>query len=129
MKYILDTNVIIRFLMGDNLEMQRRAEKYFQGARDNKERILIFPAVIAEVVFVLESVYSLKRQDIIISLESFLSFGIFEVRDKEIIFALFEWYSQGLHFIDSYLLAYAKKNKYKIITFDKQINKKLGGLH
>lgn len=124
MKYILDTNVIVRFLIGDNSEMQKRAERYFQDARDNKDRILIFSAVIAEVVFVLESVYSLQRKDIITSLESFLSFNIFEIEDKEIIFALFEWYAQGLHFIDSYLLAYARKNKYKILTFDKQINKK-----
>jgi predicted nucleic-acid-binding protein len=49
------------------------------------------------------------------------------VEQKEILLSLINWYRQGLHFIDSCLLAWAKINQGEILSFDKQIRKKRNG--
>lgn len=121
---ILDTNVILRFLVGDNKEQQKMAIEWFKEAESGKREIVVPSIVIAEASFVLESFYKKSRTEIAFAMEVFLSQGWLKVENRKILTELWTWYRLGFHFVDSFLLSWSKADKYKILTFDKQILKK-----
>lgn len=122
--YLLDTNVLVRFLVGDIKEQQKQALVRFHQAKEGSIRIIITPLVIAETCFVLESFYKKERQKIADVLEVFLSQRWLKVEDREILLGLWKWYKQGRHFVDSFLLSKAEIQENKILTFDQQLKKK-----
>jgi predicted nucleic-acid-binding protein len=122
---LLDTNVILRFLVGDNKEQQKEAEKIFREAAEGKRKILVKPLIVAEVCFVLESVYKKSREDIASSMEVFLAQKWLKVEDRPALLEMWNEYRRNLHFVDSYLLACASLDKTNIVTFDVKLKKKL----
>ncbi len=125
MNELLDTNVILRFLVGDNASQQTQARHWFQEAESGKRTLIIQPLVIAESCFLLESVYKKNREEIATSFEVMLSQRWIDVVDRVAMLGLWRWYRDGFHFVDSYLLALAKTNTATILTFDKKLQKSL----
>ena len=64
MEEIIDTNNLVRLLVGDNKLQQKQAVSWFREAELGKRILLIKSVVVAEVVFVLESVYKEKPEKI-----------------------------------------------------------------
>lgn len=124
MQEILDTNVLLRFLVGDVAKQQKKAAKWFKEAEAGKRSIVIIPLVIAEASFVLETFYKKSRQDIADALEVFLTQKWLHIQDREVLLGLWGWYRKGLHFVDGFLLAWAQINNGKILTFDQEISLK-----
>lgn len=122
---LLDTNIILRFLVGDNKLQQEEASDIFKEAESDKRKILIKSIVVAEVCFVLESFYKKSKEEVANSMEIFLSQKWLKVEDRQPLLTMWQWYRENMHFVDSYLLACAKLGKSKILTFDKNLNKKL----
>ena len=122
---IADTNIILRFLAGDDKSQQEEAGKIFKEAEGGKRKILIKVLVVAEACFVLESFYKIRREKIAGSFEVFLSQKWLKVEDRQVLLALWPWYRENMHFVDSYLLALSSSKKYKVLTFDKKLDKKL----
>ena len=81
-KFFLDTNVLVRFLVGDNAAHQRQAEQWFEQAERGERAIVVTPVVIAETSFVLESYYKLDREAIADRLEVFVSQRWLNVEDR-----------------------------------------------
>jgi predicted nucleic-acid-binding protein len=123
MNQLLDTNVILRYLVGDNQIQQQKAKVFFEEARDGKRIILVKPLVVAETCFVLESFYKREREEIATSMEIFLSQKWLKVEDRQALLSMWAWYRKDLHFVDSYLLACSKLGKSMILTFDKEVKK------
>lgn len=121
--YILDTNVLLRFLVGDNQDQQEQASKWFKEAEKGEIKIVVTPIVIAEACFVLESFYEKKRPEIADSLEIFVSQRWLRVEEREILKKLWTFYRNNFHFVDSYLLAWKEINHRNILTFDQKILK------
>lgn len=119
--YILDTNVLVRFLVGDNKEHQDQAARWFNEAEKGSREIVIDPVVIAETTFVLESFYKLTRDSIASAMEVFLSQRWLEVREREALLDLWHYYREGLHFVDSYCLAWAQNIGASVLSFDKKV--------
>lgn len=122
---IVDTNVILRFLVGDEKNQQAQASNWFAQAEQGELKLVIKPLVIAEVCFVLESFYKKNRAEISDALVVLLSQKWLSVEDRDILLALWPWYKKNLHFVDSYLLAWSSINSGKILSFDRQILKKI----
>ncbi|MBU1085059.1 MAG: PIN domain-containing protein [Candidatus Beckwithbacteria bacterium] len=120
---LLDTNIITRFFIGDVKAQHNKAEEIFREAKLGRRNLRLESLVVAEVCFVLESFYKRERQEIAQFLSVFSSQGWLRVRDKNIIQASWQWYLKGFHFVDSYLIAWSKVNKGKILTFDKKLSK------
>lgn len=120
--YILDTNVLVRFLVGDHKEHQESAERWFTLAEKGTINIVIDPVVIAETAFVLESFYTLHRDHIASAMEVFLSQRWLDVREREALLDLWHYYREGLHFVDSYCLAWAQNAGASVLSFDKKVN-------
>lgn len=121
--YILDTNVLVRFLVGDHQAHQEQARVWFKAAELGQCSILLTPLVIAETCFVLESVYKHPRQAIADVLEIFISQRWLRVEERDILLHLWSDYKRGLHFVDSYLRSWVKIHGGKAMSFDKQVIK------
>lgn len=113
----VDTNYVIRYLMNDNEEMAEKAEKILEN-----EKVFLANEIIAEVVYVLEGVYQIKKDDIRNSLQELISFKNILVDNKQVMMnALTLYEEKNLDFVDCLLCAYSPNEK--ILTFDKKLNK------
>ena len=82
--------------------------------------------VVAEIVYVLEGVYKVKRKEIKTSLLSLLSQSNIVVYNSELLkFALDQFVKTSLDFVDTLLLAYKTVENKKVYTFDKKLLKAL----
>lgn len=127
MTEILDTNVLVRFLIGDVPAQKALAEKWFAQAEKGQRNIIITALVIAEVIFVLESFYKKSRQEIAEAMEIFLSQRWLEVPEREMLLDSLGFYQQKHHFVDSYILAWSEVNHAGVMTFDKALKRKISG--
>src|SRR3989338_3090321 len=109
------------YLVGDDKLQQQKAQTIFQKAKDGKISLVIKPLIVAEACFVLESFYQRGREEIADAFEVFLSQKWLKVEERETLLALWDWYKKNFHFVDSYLLSWAKLNAGKIVTFDKKL--------
>lgn len=66
----LDTNVLVRFLVGDDEAMMRRATRLLEDAESGGETCLITVPVLLELIWVLRARYEFSRGDIIESVEA-----------------------------------------------------------
>lgn len=123
MKAILDTNVVVRFLVGDNPTQQKRAAQWLKEAAEGKRALIVPPIVIAETCFVLESFYKRPRGEIADALETFLAQRWLDVEDRDVLLSVWPWYRQGAHFVDSFLRAKAQAEAVEILTFDKKLSR------
>lgn len=115
---LIDTNVILRFVLNDNVEMAQRAAEVIASGAYTK------PEVIAEVVYVLKSVYSTpkdKIKSIICGLSDIIRFENSEC----VVQAIDLFSSTSLDFVDCLLVAYHSLNGETVFTFDNKLNKHL----
>lgn len=125
MSEILDTNVLLRFLVGDNLDQKEQAEKWFAEAQTGKRKIIVVPLIVAETIFVLESFYKQSRKDIASALEIFLSQRWLQVQEREALLAALVFYREGDHFVDAYLRGYSQVKHSTVLSFDKKLRKRV----
>lgn len=122
---VVDTNVLIRFFVGDNRLQQKQAGSWFFQAQKGKRKLLIKSLIVAETCFVLESFYKKQRDEIADAFVIFLAQSWLVVEERDVLLSLWDWYKDGFHFVDSYLLSWAKNNNSSIVSFDKKLTKKL----
>lgn len=119
---MLDTNMILRYLLNDNREMADKAEEIIKDGS-----VLVTVEVIAEVVYVLKGVYSIEREQIVSCLLEFLS-EVSILEEQVARLGLKTYAEQNLDFVDCILYAYNRVKGYEIKTFDKKLQKLLGGI-
>ena len=118
-----DANVFLRFILNDNKEMADYAETLL-----NNHETFLLHEVIAEMVYVLSSVYNIKRIDISNVLSNLLIYA--ETDDKAVMLQALKNYSQTkLDFVDCILLAYSMIQNIEIATFDKKLVNKIKAKH
>lgn len=118
MARLIDTNVILRYLLRDNETMSDIAASIIQSSA------FTIPEVIPEVVYVLNGVYSVERSILSETLTAFLD-EIY-VDDKPVLIFALELYASGsLDFVDCILAARSKIYGDDVFTFDKKLNKTL----
>ncbi len=62
--WTLDANIILRYVLDDNEELTAKAERIWQAIEDGAVTAVLEPVTLAEVVFVLASVYRLPNATI-----------------------------------------------------------------
>ena len=113
----LDTNYILRYLLNDNEKMATVAESVIMH-----QKVFIANEVMAEVVYVLEGVYTLSRGEIAKVLTALLKETNIDAIDKYMLLKGLEIYSQKkLDFVDCLLCAYSEADE--VLTFDKKLQK------
>lgn len=115
---LIDANVIIRCILNDCPEMTAKAVEIIDAGAYTK------PEILAEVVYVLQKVYSVQRPEIRNMLNKILE--VVSCSEKECVICAMDLYaSVSLDFVDCLLIAYHKVNNENIFSFDKKLNKHL----
>ncbi|HEY5741096.1 MAG TPA: PIN domain-containing protein [Terrimicrobiaceae bacterium] len=123
-KYLLDTNVLLRFLLDDHAELSRAAAGLFQQAADGECLLLLTDLGIAEAVWVLTSFYKLERQRVAESLAKMIvKAGIQCPTLEPTLDALARFKASNCDFFDCYLAAQAAASGVAVASFDKDLKK------
>lgn len=118
---IVDTNIILRYLLNDNQELSSKAIEII----DNND-IFIPTEVIVEVSYVLNKVYNVERKVISKIINQLIIMENINFENVETIKIAFELYSnRTLDIVDCLLYAYNKNEKYDVKSFDEKLNKLL----
>jgi predicted nucleic-acid-binding protein len=117
----VDTNVLVRHLVGDPPAMATRATTYLARASE----LLVADLVVAETVYVLESFYEVDRQAIAKSMRSLLALSSVVVVDAALLLRSIEIYEHDrLDFAEAYLVASAESSGVlTVASFDRSIDR------
>ncbi len=78
----LDTNVIVRFLVQDDVNQAKKVIQLFTKAEQNNNPLYVPLLVVLEVIWVLQSAYSVSRQDIVLAISNLLQMQVFEFESQ-----------------------------------------------
>jgi predicted nucleic acid-binding protein len=124
-KRFLDANVIVRFLLNDEKNQAKKAKDFFETTVKNKEKLVITPLVLAEVIYVLEKFGQASKEEISKILISFLNLPIIIVEEKKILLDALLLYSKlKINFVDCYHLSLCQTfGIEEIFSFDEDFKK------
>ena len=119
--YILDANYICRDLLADQYDQFLVAKELI----DNNRCCIRFE-ILAEVVYVLEKLYEIPRDEIKTSVLTILNRINIRTSDNRVVEEAFCAYSRKpkIDFVDCLLYGYHKTG-YKVVTFDKKLQKRM----
>jgi len=114
---IVDANAILRYTLNDNLEMAKKVRNLL-----DESKIYIRYEVLAEVIYVLNKVYLLSRNEIVDGIKIFLSEPNVGTESPEVLSLALEKYTIiNLDFVDCILYSFNMIYGYKVFTFDKKL--------
>jgi predicted nucleic acid-binding protein len=123
-KLFLDANVLVRFLRDDHAQHSAKARALIAQAETGHVKLVLLSAVVAEVVFVLTSVYDCTAGEVSAALLPFLHHGGIECSEAAILNdALLRFSSKRVDFMDCYLAAAAKARGIPVASFDRDFRK------
>lgn len=119
---ILDTNVVLRFLFGDDQILSPRASAIIDQIKSGEQTVIITSVVITECVFVLQKTHRVPRDMIVSRLNGILSLrGVSGDEIEMLMESLAIYRSTNLSIVDSILLHASRKMGLPILTFDEQL--------
>ena len=121
MSAFVDTNVLIRHLTGDPPHQAARATRFLAEA----DELLLADLIVAEVVYVLESFYEVKRARVAELVRAIIAFDAVRVVDEELLLRALEVYEiDRLDFAEAYLVASAERSGVdSVASFDRAIDR------
>ena len=124
MIYLLDTNVIIRFLVGDDEKFLAQSTVYFQEIEKASLQVEILEGVLMEAFFVLTKFYKIPKEEVIADLKVILALDGVVNGDKIILHeALTIVENRNIDFVDALICAKSRLQGYKKLSFDHDVEK------
>ena len=115
MERLIDTNVILRYLLNDIPDMSEKAAAIIS------EGAFVLPEIIAEAVYVLDGVYEVPKTEICNVLTSLLE--EVSINNKSVIVkALNIFAKHNVDFVDCIIIARSKILGESVFSFDKKLN-------
>jgi len=117
----LDTNIVVRHLTGDPVEMAARATAFL----GTESELLLADLIVAETVYVLESYYEAPRPQVAESVRSLIAFPSVVTVDPALLLRAIEIYeTDRIDFAEAYLVACAESSGIgRVASFDKSIDR------
>ena len=121
MSSFVDSNILVRHLTGDPPDQARRATAFLQSGQN----LVLVDLVVAEVVYVLESVYEVERERVAELVRAVIGFPAIVVADDVLLLRTLELYEQyRIHFAESYLAACAELSGVgAVASFDRALDR------
>lgn len=121
---LIDTNIIIRFLVGDHEEHLEKATEIFTKVENGEIEVEILEAVIMEALFVMVKFYKLPQSEVIADLKRLIALrGV--VGDKVLLIETLNIVEdKNIDFVDALICAKSSLQGYGKLSFDKDMNKK-----
>jgi len=125
--YALDTNVIVRYIIQDNIEQARKAASVIEGLTAD-ERAFISCIVLCEVFWVLRTTYKIPREECAKTLKRIISVASFDIEHMECCAKALKNYEKGQADFSDYLLQeIARHQGYDLVlTFDAKAQREPG---
>ena len=124
MVYLLDTNIIIRFLVGDDEKFLDKSIEYFKDIETAKLQVEILEGVLMEAFFVLTKFYKLPKKDVLMDLKTILSFDGVVNTNKTILYeTLSTIETKNIDFVDALMCAKSNLQGYGKLSFDNDLKK------
>ncbi len=121
--YLIDTNVILRYLLGDHAEFSRKAEAFMLDVSKGVKKAEILDIVIVECIYVMEKYYKIPKTEIVNKLGGILNFsGVVNTNKAEILNALLKYENSNADIVDCILAARSSPAKV-VVSFDKDMKK------
>ena len=126
-KHIIDTNALISFVTDRNLDQQEKIAKVFDDAVQLKLKVLCPQNVLTEFVYVMDSVYNIRKSEIRDIAKDFLELPGVEIihhLNMNLIFTY--WPVKVPDYGDAIVAALCKDTKKSsVATFDRKFRAKL----
>ena len=81
----LDTNILVRFFVQDDPEQTATVQHLFEQTETEGGRLHVTAITLCELVWVLGTVYRMKRPQIYAALESLFDIRLVEIQDRELV--------------------------------------------
>lgn len=126
----IDTNLFLRYFLNDIPKHADAVEAILKKARSGKLTLVTTELIIAEVVWVLESFYSLDKEMIRKIILSILNTPNIKIASDDIITQAIDAYvTKNIDFIDAFSAYWMKENGItKVFTFDKKHFSRVEGI-
>lgn len=118
---LLDTNIIIRFLLKDHPTQSPASKTLLENSSAD---LILTDVGLAEIIWLLIGFYKLPKQDVVEEIYNLLKVNSLIVNRPLIIRTLYFYRNFSLDFIDAYFAAYSEQEKLEgIYSFDKDLDK------
>lgn len=117
-KNLLDTNLIIRFLVNDDTQRVKKVEKLLL---DKNNTNILLDTIVAEIIWVLSSYYSLKKSEVIEKIRALIHVDTIECNGVLLNKALTFWAENNISYVDSYLIAAANLGNITLFSYDDKL--------
>lgn len=111
----VDTNVVVRYLTGDDAAQARAARKLVDGGD-----VALSCTVLLETEWVLRSLYAYDRLRIHAALTAFAGLANVELDDPARAARALDWFGKGMDFADALHLAACREGE-TFATFDRKL--------
>lgn len=120
-----DANLFIRFFTGDPDNQAQESRKFLNQVSRGKYELFICDLIIAEIIYVLESIYHLDRNAVVEKILAIVETDNTIIENRQVILRALDLYEEkNIDFIDAYLASHSVKNKCDtIFTFDRDFKK------
>jgi predicted nucleic-acid-binding protein len=116
----IDTNVLVRYLIQDDLAQLRAASRFIERDCSEQEPGFINHIVLAELVWVLERGYKVERSEVAAALDALLVAKQLSIEHPEDVRAAVRDYVSGADFADSLIAAWNSRVGCEYtVTFDR----------
>lgn len=115
----LDTNVLVRFIVGDDEAQAKRAGRYIERHCTAESPCFINRIVLCELAWVLDRAYGYGREEINLAFGKILRTAEFLVEDSDAAWAAWRIHRDGGDFADALIARTNRDNGCKVTgTFD-----------
>ena len=123
-RYLVDTNILLRFLTGEPIKQALAVKKLFAQASAGEIILDVSPVIVAETVYTLLSFYEVERKEAVENLRTLLQQRGVKVRDGAQVFSALERLRvSNVGFADAYLAACGADEDVSVVSFDRDFDK------
>jgi len=121
-EYQIDTNVILRYLVGDDAKKSTQIKTMMREAKEGNVRLFLSEPIILEVAVGLRNYYKYSKEKIAELLRIICNLELLKIENKDIIISTLHYYeTYALDFADCLLLSRVKKYNQKLFSFDEKL--------
>ena len=121
--YLIDTNVILRYLLDDHEDFSPKAKAFMQDVAKGSIKAELPTVVVVECVYVMEKFYKIPKNEIVDTLSRILNIkGITNSAKSEILDALIKYEKSNADIVDCILAAKSSPQRV-VVSFDKDFKR------
>jgi predicted nucleic acid-binding protein len=121
---ILDTNVVLRFLLADDPRQSPKARALFEAAEAGTVRLYLSHVIFAELVWTLDSFFHFPPAEIGAKLRGLAVHDGIELDELDELLAALDRYARfNVDFPDAYVAALSATRSQTVVTYDKDFRK------